>query len=83
MTENVSPALAIEAVELLRKFDAWDGTFSLASDLSQVRAFVAKLPAPVDPDEAEVEALMSMDETTRNIVRAAIKRGRTLAAQGE
>ena len=36
------------------------------------------MPEPVDPDEAIAQEFMNWDDTTINIIRAAIKRGREL-----
>lgn len=55
------PAISDELVErmvtFLRKLDKWDGSYALASDMTEARAIVAKLPQPVDPDLLEARAI--------------------------
>lgn len=67
------------AVALVKRM-AKTGGGTMSADYAEARAIVAALE-PVDPDEAEVTKLLQMDDTTRNIVRLAIKRGRALASR--
>lgn len=47
---EVGPEVVERMIAFLRRLDGWDGSYALASDMTEARAIVALLPKPVDAD---------------------------------
>ena len=98
MTETVSPEMVQRMIALVQKVSSFDamGRTEAAGLRAEARAIAAELPAPVDPNEAlalemavagEAEFVTPYPPARRERLQAqllaAIKRGRTLATQGD